>query len=146
MAASEHLLKSSRSQPFWKIFAKFTGKNLPWALFLVKLKAADQQTYHRRNPSQVYYYEVLEVFLENVVYWTPTGNNFCLPTCRIKFFHIRSLSLRKTWAISFVFVSYNLKTLYLMVDFAFILLFFFCLNFVGLNIHHYLYRSMERKN
>ena len=34
----------------------------------------------------------------------------------------------------FVFVSYNLRKLYLMVYFAFILLVFVCLNFVDLNI------------
>lgn len=146
MAASEHLLKSSRSQPFWKIFAKFTGKDLPWTLFLVKLKTADQQTYYRRNPSQVYYYEVLEVFQKTlfIEHWRVTA--FVYLPAESSFSILEASVCERHEPFFFVFVSYNLKTLYLMVDFAFILLFFFCLNFVGLNIHHYLYRSMERKN
>ena len=79
-------------------FAKVIGKNLLWALFLVKLKAVEPQLYYKMNPSQVYFC-ILRNFSEHTVYGTLTSENFWLPTCRMKFFHTRSLKFRKTWAI-----------------------------------------------
>ena len=98
VAASVYLPESSCSQSIRFLFAKFTGKDLLWALFLVKLKAVEPQLYYKMNPSQVYF-GILRSFSEHTVYRTLTSGNFCLPTGRMKFFHTRSLRFRKTWAI-----------------------------------------------
>ena len=98
VAASVYLPESSCSQSIRFLFAKVIGKNLLWALFLVKLKAVEPQLYYKMNPSQVYFC-ILRSFSEHTVYGTLTSGNFWLPTCRMKFFHTRSLKFRKTWAI-----------------------------------------------
>ena len=45
-----------------KNFAIFTGKHLCWSLFLMKLQAWRPAILLKRDPTQVFYYEYLEIF------------------------------------------------------------------------------------
>ena len=54
-----------------KKFANFTGKQLPWNFFLIKLKVLSPATLFEKTPTQVFSCEICEIFKNTLFYGTP---------------------------------------------------------------------------
>ena len=45
-----------------KIFAKFTGKHLPWSFLLIKLQTLMSATLFKETPTQMFFNEICKIF------------------------------------------------------------------------------------
>ena len=141
VAASEYLPKSSRTQPSENVCK--IHRNAPAiGLIFGKTEGCRPAT---SNPSQVVFCEFLEVFQKTLFIEHQRVTAFVYLPVESSF-SILEASVCERHEPFFVFVSCSLKTMYLMIYFALILLFFFSVKFLDLNITIYIILWKETIN
>ena len=51
--------------------AIFTQNQMCWSIFLIKLHVLTQQLYLKKTPTQLFSYEICEIFKNNYFYYSP---------------------------------------------------------------------------